>query len=222
MGRRHSGRLPSELTLIRKHDPFTLALESLRARAEQGAFTPGAPVVIIEEARRLNLSATPVREALGWLCGFGLIERAPLGGFLAPRLDAALVRDRFAFRLLCLTTSLKGGDPASRPVLRGGGLQRTCRTPSDHMFRAVRTTGNAALVEAYDRANSTLLQLAEAERRLFEDFDHEAAALVGLFKRSSGTDLVDALTAYHHRRMDAAPSLILEAEAGRDVRPPDS
>lgn len=55
---------------MRKHDPFTLALESLRARAEQGSFTPGAPVVIIEEARRLNLSATPVREALGWLCGF--------------------------------------------------------------------------------------------------------------------------------------------------------
>lgn len=206
---------------MRKHDPFTLTLESLRARAEQGAFTPGAPVVIIEEARRLKLSATPVREALGWLCGFGLIERAPLGGFLAPRLDAALVRDRFAFRLLCLTTSLRGGDPASRSVVRGGG-QRTCRSLSDHMLRAVRTTGNAALVDAYERMNSTLLQLAEAERRLFEDFDHEAAALVGLFKRSSGTDLIDALTAYHQRRMNAAPSLILEAEAGRDVRTPDS
>ena len=67
--------------MIRKHDPFTLALDSLRARAEEGAFTPGAPVVIIDEARRLNLSTTPVREALGWLCGFGLIERAPWEDF---------------------------------------------------------------------------------------------------------------------------------------------
>ena len=90
------------------------------------------------------------------------------------------------------------------------------------MFRAIRTTGNAALVDAYDRVNSPLLQLAEAERRVFEDFEHEAAALVSLFKRSSGTSLVDALAAYHHRRMDAAPSLILEAEAGRDFRSPES
>lgn len=207
--------------MIRKHDPFTLALESLRARAEQGAFTPGAPVVIIEEARRLNLSATPVREALGWLCGFGLIERAPLGGFLAPRLDAALVRERFAFRLLCLTTSLTGGDLASRSLSRGGGLQRSSRSLSDHMLRAVRTTGNAALVDAYDRVNSPLLQLAEAERRVFDDFEQESAALVGLFRRSSGSRLADAVAAYHHRRMDAAPSLILEAEAGRDVQPAD-
>lgn len=205
---------------MRKHDPFTQALESVRDRAERGAFTPGAPVVIIEEARRLNLSATPVREALGWLCGFGLIERAPLGGFLAPRLDAALVRDRFAFRLLCLTTSLAGVSPMQRPAARGEG--QTCRSLSDHMLRTVRTTGNAALVDAFDRVNSLLVQLVEAERRVFEDFEEEAAALVRLFKRSSGSALIDPLTTYHHRRMDASSLLILEAEAGRDVRTPGS
>ena len=206
--------------MVRKHDPFTLALESVRARAEQGLFTPGAPVVIIEEARRLSLSATPVREALGWLCGFGLIERAPLGGFLAPRLDAALVRDRFAFRLLCLTTSLAGVPPMRGPIVPGEG--KTCRSLSDHMIRVVKTTGNAALVDAFDRVNSLLAQLVDAERRVFGDFEEEAAALVRLFKLNSGSALIDPLITYHHRRMNASSLLILEAEAGRDVRPPES
>ena len=207
--------------MIRKHDPYTLALDSLRARAEEGAFTPGAPVVIIDEARRLNLSTTPVREALGWLCGFGLIERAPLGGFLAPRVDAAFVRDRLAFRLLCLTTSLKRGERNPSSAAGGGGLQKSCRSLSDHMLRTVKKTGSAALVDAYERVNSPLLQLAKAERRVFDDIEPECQNLVRLFKQPSGADLVDALTTYHHRRMDAAPLLILESEAGRDIQPPE-
>lgn len=206
----------------RKHDPFTQALESLRARADQGAFTPGAPVVIIEEARRLGLSPTPVREALGWLCGFGLMERAPMGGFLAPRLDPALVRDRFAFRLVCLETSLNGLDRAHPPGDRGARPSPVCRSLADQMLRAVRSTGNAAMVDAYQRVNSQLTQLAGVERQVFGNIDEEAEALVRLFRQSTNSDLVEALAAYHHRRMQAAPLLILEAEAGRDVRPPDS
>lgn len=58
-----------------------------------GVYAPGAPVVIIEEARRPGLSPMPIREALAWLCGEGLMERAPRAGYLAPRLDAALLRD---------------------------------------------------------------------------------------------------------------------------------
>src|SRR5690606_3767999 len=91
----------SEVIMARRRDPFMMALESLRARAEQGVYAPGCPVVITDEARRLNLSTTPVREALVWLSGFGLIERSPTGGFLTPRLERAIVRDRFAFRLQC-------------------------------------------------------------------------------------------------------------------------
>lgn len=208
--------------LNRKHDPFTQALESLRARAEQGAFTPGAPVVIIEEARRLGLSPTPIREALGWLCGFGLMERAPMGGFLAPRLDAALVRDRFAFRLFCLETSLNGLDRSHRSVDRGSRPSSVRRSLADHMLRTVRSTGNAAMVDAYQRVNSLLGQLAGIERQVFPNIDEEAEALVRLFKQSTNSDLVEALTAYHHRRMHAAPLLILEAEAGRDLRSPES
>ena len=87
----------------------------------RGVYAPGGSVVIIEEARRLGLSTTPVREALAWLCGEGLMERAPRAGYLAPRLDAALLRDRFWVRLRCLATSLDlTADLASPPTAAPG------------------------------------------------------------------------------------------------------
>lgn len=205
--------------MSRKRDPFTLALESLRSRAEEGAYAPGAPVIIIEEARRLSLSTTPVREALGWLCGYGLMERGALGGFLAPRLDPALVRDRLAFRLHCLATAVNGAGQAHRARNTGPAPDRVRLSLADHLLRAVQETGNAALIDAYQRVNSQLIQLAPAERRLFVDIDAEAEALVSLFEGPPGGGLPEALTAYHHRRMEAAPLLVIETKSGRSPPP---
>ena len=201
--------------MTRRRDPFFMALESLRSRTEQGAYVPGSPVVISEEARRLNLSNTPVREALIWLCGYGLLERSPMGGFLAPRLDPAVVRDRYAFRLQCVLISLTD---AGRTQGREQGLNGSGHGDlgvADHMLRAVRSTGNASLVDAYLRVCRQLVQLASAERRLFKDYDEEATGLVTLFGSLTGDGLSAALTAYHRRRIEAAPLLVLEAEAER-------
>ncbi len=199
--------------MTRRRDPFMTALDSLRTRAEQGVYVPGSAIVIMEEADRLNVSTTPVREALVWLCGYGLIERSPMGGFLAPRLDRAIISDRFAFRLQCLVSSLTSSSQIQgREQGYNGSRQSDCDL-AGHMLRAVRRSGNAALVDAYQRVSRGLIILDPAERRLFKDFDAERRAIVELFEVSSG-ELLDALRAYHHRRIEAAPLLILEAEAG--------
>lgn len=207
----------TEMAVTRRRDPFTNALDSLRSRAEQGIYVPGAPVVIMDEARRLSLSATPVREALVWLCGYGLIERSPMGGFLAPRLDPAIVRDRLEFRLQCVINSLtsSGHSQAREQGLKGGSTQAQRALPA-LMLRAVKGTGNAALIDAYQRVCRQLIQLSSAETRLFPDLDAEEAAVVRLFE-SADDGLPEALTHYHHKRMEAAPLLILEAEAERSA-----
>lgn len=210
------------MAVTRRRDPFTTALESLRDRVEQGVYPPGSPVVIIDEARRLRLSTTPVREALGWLCGYGLIERAPLGGFVTPRLDPALVRDRLAVRLHCLTIGLNGLAEAHRPLRREGVDEPDGQGLAARMLRIVRATGNAALVDAYRRVDSQLIQLAGAERRVFRDVEAETGRLLDLFAAPAGSGLGEALGAYHHRRMEAAPLLIMEAEAHRALSPPES
>lgn len=206
----------AETVVTRRRDPFMTALESLRSRAEQGVNLPGAPVVIMDEARRLNLSTTPVREALVWLCGYGLVERSPMGGFLAPRLDPAVVRDRFRFRLLCVTNSLTGAGHSQAREQGLNGPDQAGRGLEAAMLRTVRGTGNAALIDAYIRVCRQLLQLADAERRLFPDLAEEEAALVGLFESPDG-GLPEALAQYHRRRVEAAPLLILEAEAARSA-----
>jgi hypothetical protein len=204
----------SEVAMTRRRDPFTQALDSLRDRAEQGIFVPGQPVVIVDEARRLQLSTTPIREALAWLCGYGLIERAPMGGYLAPRLDPAVVRDRLTFRLYCLRASLEqasGTYDAVAASLEPDVFHRLYEL----MLRAVRRTGNAALVEEYHRVASQLHQLGQAERRLFRDHVGEAETLVALFEGTDRPALLDALTVYHQRRIEAAPLLVMEADAQR-------
>lgn len=193
--------------MTRLHDPFTQALQVMRHAAQSGGYTPGRPIVIVDEARRLNLSTTPIREALAWLCGEGLVERAPAGGFLAPQLDGTVVRDRFAFRLMCLTSSLDSfRDPP--PSLPAATAEARLATLLDQL---VASTGNVALMAAFERVGGQLLLVAGAERRLFSDLEAEADGIAAL---PPGPRLRDALVVYHQRRIEAAPLLALEAATG--------
>ena len=162
--------------MTRIHDPFTLALESIRHAVVTGAYTPGRPIVIVDEARRLNLSTTPVREALAWLCGEGLVERAPAGGFLAPRLDGAAVRDCFAFRLLCLMASTEFAGIALAPLPNTSSKQRLAVL----LNRVVQSQGNAVLASAFERVGEQLRGVADAERRVFYDWEAEVDAITSL------------------------------------------
>lgn len=194
----------------RVRDPFSLALESLRDRVLRGVYAPGAAVVIIDEARRLSLSTTPVREALAWLCGEGLLERAPRAGYLAPRLDAAILRDRFWMRQRLLTTGLELTDLAGAATTttgEGGG------DPVREVFdRIVRATGNRALVDAFRRVDAQIRLLGDAEAAVFEDVAEEAEALARLGRAGARIPLAGAIETYHRRRMDRSAVLVLEVE----------
>lgn len=203
----------------RARDPFSLALESIRERVVRGVYGPGGAIVIIEESRRLNLSTTPVREALAWLCGEGLLERAPRAGYLAPRLDAALLRDRFWVRLRALTTSLEltaDLGAATTPEADAAGD----RAVRDLFDRLVRATGNRALVETFHRVDAQLQMLGDAEARVFGDVADEARKLMQTEAAGSRAQLAAAIDAYHRRRMDNAAVLVLEVER-RGPQPPD-
>lgn len=201
--------------MTRRRDPFMLALDNIRECAQRGGYPAGRPVVIIDEARRLGLSTTPVREALAWLCGEGLIERAPLGGFLAPRLDATVVRDRFAFRLHCIATSLDIVADLQDGSLPTGLVTSQGLNLAERLDILVRSAGNQVLFNAFERIGSLLLPLARAEKRIFPDQEEEARVVARLFCAGSLSALRASLVDYHQRRMEAAPLLILERETER-------
>jgi DNA-binding GntR family transcriptional regulator len=73
------------------------ALE-LKRRIVQGLIPPGARLSEREISRGLNVSRTPLREALLQLESERLVERTPSGAWQAPRLTERDVRDIFAVR----------------------------------------------------------------------------------------------------------------------------
>jgi len=205
----------------RPRDPFSLALQDLRDRAMQGLYAPGRSVVIIEEARRLRLSTTPIREALAWLCGEGLMERAPRTGYLAPRVDASLLRDRYWVRFRCLETGLEltANQAAVAAPARDAADQGAVL---DLFDRIVRATGNRALIEAFRLVDAQLRMLAGAEARLFGDIREEALELLRIESGGSHDQLLTAIDAYHRRRMESAAVIVLEVERGAPRSPTEA
>ena len=196
--------------MARRRDTFASALASLRLRAYRGEFSPGQSVVVVEEARRLRMSHTPVREALACLCGEGLIERSPNEGFLFPRLDVAVIRDRLRFRLMLLQIGIGAMSAAQyepRPV-----SPSILTALQQHLARLVRAQGNVALYEAYRRVSSQLAPLRGAEKRVLDDVEDEATDLVAVLATRDRVQGEAALVAYHRRRIDAAPHLLLDIE----------
>ncbi|MDP3406303.1 MAG: GntR family transcriptional regulator [Brevundimonas sp.] len=196
--------------MARSRDPFFQALARIRDRLQAGGYAAGGPIVIVEEARRLGVSTTPVREALSWLCGEGLVERGPSGGFLAAHLDAGAVRDRYGFRLICLSAALDlmAGLPTyGRTPDRGDAPVPELRRLFEGL---VRRTGNAALMDAYLRVDGQLRQFRDAERRVFTDIEAEADRLLAHASAVRNGDLREALRVYHDRRAGAAAIVALD------------
>lgn len=67
-----------------RSDPFSRAYRSLRQDLACGAAYPGDQLVVIEAARRLGISPTPVREALARLSGERLVEDRRRHGYFVP------------------------------------------------------------------------------------------------------------------------------------------
>jgi hypothetical protein len=190
--------------MARNRDPFSLALQTLRQLALEGAFAPDRPIIILDEARRLRLSTTPVREALAWLGGEGMIERAPNGGYTGLRQDATSVAGRYRLRFRLLAAAL---DEDDRPFAdwappRAAGL--------DDLFATlVRLRGDDILWRAYERVSRQLAWLATAETEILPDFETEAQALHNALGERSR--LLAALERFHAKLAFGAAAILIAA-----------
>lgn len=77
----------SNLDPIRR-DPFRRAYQSLRQDLVTGHVHPGDQIVVVELAKRLGISPTPVREALARLAGERLVEDRRRHGYFVPLLSS--------------------------------------------------------------------------------------------------------------------------------------
>lgn len=192
--------------MARNRDPFSLALQTLRRLAYDGAFASDRPIVILDEARRLRLSTTPVREALAWLGGEGMIERAPNGGYTGLRQDATSVAGRYRLRSRLLAAALADDE---RPLT--DWTTAPTNSLEDLFSTVVRLRGDDVLWRAYERVARQLAWLAIAEAKIIPDFDKEVQTL----RRATGerSELVAAIERFHKMLAFGAAAILIAAHS---------
>lgn len=198
--------------MARNRDPFTQALSSLRERIQSGLLPGGAPVIVQDEARRLRLSTTPIREALARLSGEGFVDRAPSGGYVTMRFDAPAVRDRYAmhgeylhFAIRLNGRALDGAAPPLPSTSTSTPGEEAPGFAVDRFFSSiVCSAGNQVLWEGYTKVSRQLETLRRLEPLVFDDLHSEAAALHDAYVRDFGSAFSEVSDRFHARRVAAA------------------
>lgn len=200
----------------RTRDPFKRALNQLRRRVENGVIRPGAMIMIADEARRLRLSTTPVREALARLLGEGLIVEAPSGGFMRPSLGATSIRDQYelheiyATAALAIVVSAHSDGTTVRSLPWRNGTGEPGQYPAESFFdRLVRRADNKALEKAQANLSLQLRAVRSIEKLVLDNLVEEAEQLHQLASDNRWAELRQGISTYHLRRREAAGMLAL-------------
>jgi len=163
-------------------------------------------------AEELQLSATPVREALSRLAGQGLVEDRRGQGYFTRSLSPLDIADLYRLSLAQLAMALNRqretlppreaavGDVASDPV------QRVERLFADWVAEA----GGRALRDAHRTLQVQLGPVRRVEAAVFPDLAQEAVELAG----ADRAERAAGLRRFHGRRIAAADRLYSLLERG--------
>lgn len=95
--------------------------ELLKEQILTGTFTPGQRLSINAIAKQLDVSVTPVRDALRRLAGDGLVTMVPRRGTFAAEFNSQVVRETFQARRIIEGASAERTDRISDQVIRRMG-----------------------------------------------------------------------------------------------------
>jgi DNA-binding transcriptional regulator YhcF (GntR family) len=191
---------------------FQLALQSLRAQLREGVFAPGARITATEIAAALKLSPTPVREALAWLAGEGIVEERRGQGFFIRQLTASDIADLYRLSLAHL---LIAQDP-DRPQLARRAPVEGLEPPDftadpvagvERLFAGWIAEGAGRVLAGSHRIVQTQLgPVRRVERLVISNLVAEAQALDAA-RMGAAADRLNRLRHFHARRVRLADRL---------------
>lgn len=111
-------------------------LESIKEAILNGNLKPGQALVETDLAATLNVSKTPVREALKTLAGSGLVVMSPYKGATVRTVDAEMAGSVYDVRMLMEPEALR------RSVLRGADFSEAASALEDVADLARRSLAN--------------------------------------------------------------------------------
>jgi len=201
-------------------EPFYVAVASLHARLRDGAYAPGARISVVDTADDLRLSATPVREALAYLAGSGVLEERRGQGFFVRHPSATDVADLYRLSLAHLLIaqephrSRRGSapldgeadEPAADPILS-----------VERLFMAwTAEAGSRVLLSAFNSVQVQLGRVRRLEPLVLDDLEAESLKLAALSHPAPRAERLAGLRQFHGRRIRVA-----EALAALLSRPPE-
>lgn len=205
------------MNLMRERDPFNRALASLRERLRRGAYGQGRPLPIADLARDLDLSATPVREALSRLAGEGLVEDLRGRGFQTGRLDASELTELYDLQHLQLGFALVAlADKTSTPsnaLMEAGAPPQADSAEAlavaceDLLDRIVHAAGLRALRGWHQAVSDRLGPARRLEALALDAVGPELSRLEGLLGRADWSELRTELRRFHRRRRSVANAI---------------
>ena len=190
-------------------ESFQLALQTLRAQLHGGALAPGARITATEVAASLNLSPTPVREALAWLAGEGIVEERRGQGFFIRQLTASDIADLYRLSLAHL---LIAQDPDRPQLARRLAIARVEVSDPvvevERLFSSWIAEGAGRVLAGAHRV--VQIQLGPVRRKegmLIPNLEAEARSLVATRDAADAADRLTRLRHFHARRVRLADRL---------------
>ena len=139
---------PAPLPRLKRSTLGDDVYSSLRAAVLEHTLTPGERVNIDALARELEVSPTPVREALARLESEGLVRKRPLAGYtVSPLLTLAEFHDMFDMRLLLESAAARWAAERATDAQRDEIVVEAAKTVpgDDHHWHAAFTALDARL-----------------------------------------------------------------------------
>jgi hypothetical protein len=189
-------------------------LNAVRSELYSGRRAPGERLQIDQIARQLTISSTPVREALAYLAGQGLIVERRGAGYFTWALDAHELVELYDLHLILLRAVGFGGGRETKslapiPSLEGASpveehLRRTERVFGSHMALA----WNGGLRSAHALLAERLAPVRRVEFQVFDGLDEELAELERAMGAGRRGTVLRLAKAYHRRRSGRAIDLV--------------
>lgn len=187
------------------------AYDALKLRILAGAFQPGQRLEPTDIGRMLEMSITPVRDALHVLAGEALVDARTSDGFHLPLATEGALRDLYAWNAQVLVAAIStwpktGRDDETQPVLLPPPADSS--DPRSLFEGITMRSGNREHLRTI-RSNSERLNAARrAEPAVLGDTHLELVALAEVANSHDRGALRLLINAYHRRRFPLLTPLV--------------
>lgn len=185
---------------------------ALKRQLREGTRPPGAALEPTAIGDELGTSFTPVRDALHRLVGEGLVENPLHNGFAVPRPSEQALRDLYAWNgeVLALITARQ---PQRSFAITDIGSTPDIPAAAEALFRAfAEQSGNREHARIVGQLNDRLAPFRQVEPQCLPDAADELEMLQAVAKEARKSDLAQALSRYHRRRIELAPDLLIKRQ----------